>query len=222
MNKINEILEAYTQFQTYLATIQLDELKKQYTRKELTELKDQLRQIKKRELPYELDTLTEEMKKEEYPELLGVRYFPAVKDIDFLTEPEKIALDKMLGRQRPRNFFTDAMWRKITPHAKKQEALIQFLIEKAVIKEDKVMVCPHCGETHLTVRLSKEEADKLEQDIKAYQESRDLNLFDAICPRVETYCDECDVEVDWATRKEFHYKTLLTLAAEADRTLDAV
>ena len=64
VNQINEILEAYTQFQTYLSSIQLDELKKQYSRKELVAFADQLRQIKKRELPYELDTLTEEMKKE--------------------------------------------------------------------------------------------------------------------------------------------------------------
>ena len=84
MNKINEILEAYTQFQAYLDTIQLDELKKQYTRKELDELKDNLREIKKRELPYELGLLTDEMRKEEHPEILGVHYFPGHQGNRFL------------------------------------------------------------------------------------------------------------------------------------------
>ena len=226
VNIINEILEAYTQFQTYLSSIQLDELKKQCNRKELEAFTDQLRQINKRELPYELSLLTEEMKKEEYPELLGVRYFPVVKEIDFLTEPEKIALDKMLGRQKPSYFFTTAMWRRVTPNTKNHEPLIHFLIDKGVIKEDKVLVCPHCEDSHLTARLSATEAEILEQNIRAYQKSTSdeekSNLYGSITAVVADYCDECDGEADWIKMQELCFKPFLTLAAEADRTLDAV
>jgi hypothetical protein len=226
VNKLNEILEAYTQFQTYLSTIQLDELKKQHTRKELDELKDNLREIKKRELPYELGMLADEMRKEEHPEILGVHYFPVIKEIDFLTEPEKVALDKMLARQRKSYFLTANGWRVVTKTTAKHQPLVQFLLEKSIIKEEKVLVCPHCEDSHLTRRLSLKEVAKLESDIKAYQQATSYTERESLCDTIRScvneYCDECDAEVDWTTRTKFHYKTFHTVAAEADRTLDAV
>lgn len=218
MDMREEIIENIRKHNTYLESISLDELKKVYTRLELKEFYSQLHNEKIRPLAYELSQLTEEMKKEEFPDLLGVQYFPVIKKMDFLTQEEKIALDKYLARLRKN--YRARSWHLVTNDKDKYMQIEEFLLQKGVIKTSFVISCPHCNDNHLSNYLTKEEKEEFEESLDKYHQEKDYKALDEIARVMDyEYCDECEEEVSVEIVEEYNYEELILMVAAPDLTL---
>jgi len=95
-NYLQTIINKYTEFDTYLKQININEFK-QFTRDELTEFKNELPSyFSFRYLTSKINQIIENKKKQEYPELLGVHHYPEIKELDYISEENKIKLDNFL------------------------------------------------------------------------------------------------------------------------------
>lgn len=214
MDKREEILQKYQEFKRYLDSIDLEKLGQQYSRTELNALTEQLREVKIRSLGYEIGNLTKEMKKSEFPELLGIHHFPVLKEINFLSEKEKLELDKHLINFRP-GHYVQTLWRVIN-NSEQQKELTQFLIKKGVVEERHVVICPNGCDTHLSNYLTTEERAELEELMKNSNSSNsDYNKF------IEEICDECFYEFE-PSISNYKVKTYLKMIMERDKRLDNV
>jgi len=89
-NYLQTIINKYTEFDTYLKQININEFK-QFTRDELTEFKNELPSyFSFRYLTSEINDIIENKKLQEYPELLGVHHYPEIKELDCIFEENKI------------------------------------------------------------------------------------------------------------------------------------
>lgn len=96
MNKLDEIIIKYKEFNQYLHNVDIEELNT-YSRKELMELHDSIYKIEPAFVQTEIYKLIQKKKIEEYPQLLGVHHYPDISSIDFLAEEAKVKLDKYLA-----------------------------------------------------------------------------------------------------------------------------
>lgn len=209
MNNKQEILEKYMEFNRYLESINLDEFRKKYTRAELNQFEEDLRSIKLRSLSYEIRSITEEMKIQEYPELLGVHHYPILKEITFLSEEEKRKVDEFLIYFKPGRDYVQSLWKVIGVDKEKQ--LIQFLIDKKIVEERHVVICSICHEKHLSRFLTNNERAELEEMIQRKASYYDFEKY------IEFYCDECIK--DWDPNEKLVVETKIKLVMERDKRL---
>lgn len=219
MNQLEQILSQFQAFADYLQTIDTSELRKHYTRQELKEFLDKLYGIKMRSLAYEISKIIEEMKIEEYPELLGVHHFPELRNIDFLTEEQKKKLDEYLARYRKGNYVSLSGFRRITTDSHKVKQTENFLIEKGIVEERYFVLCPYCGEGHLSNELNKEEREQLELLLKNPDEE---DRYEKLIQFLPYCCMECECEPDLDHISDLKYKTVFKMAKERDTSLDYV
>jgi hypothetical protein len=223
-NEINleEIVRKFEEFSSYVAGIDREELKKQFTRKELDEFNEKIWNVRNINLWGDVRKIIDEKKLEEYPELLGVHNFPVLKEIDFMTEEEKITLDTKLTGYRVGDYLS-GFWR----FTKKEKELKEFLLDKGIIKKVYYLEC-NCEEYFLSEKLSEEEKNELEALFKkpnAEWTDADHELYNK---QLESYCNDCGACEDDSTVKEYfergsiHFKELLTVVAERDTSLDNV
>lgn len=210
-----EIINKYLEFSHYLESVNLNELRKKFTRKELNELKGILNNIEIRSLPYEIGEITEEMKKEEYPELLGIHHYPILKEIDFLTEREKLELDKFLVKFTPNRDYIQTFW-KVVKNPKKTDLLVEFLINQGIVEERHVILCPSCHESHMSIMMTNDEKETLKNLIQSKTDYEELEQY------LEMVCDECFSELEPSQIEDRCVKTYLLLVKERDKTLDHV
>lgn len=96
-SELQTIINKYQEFDSFLKGINVEDFKK-YSRAELKEFYEELRKYTFfRSLSLEVSKIMEEKKKEEYPELLEVHHYPDIKEIDFLSEEDRIKLDNYLA-----------------------------------------------------------------------------------------------------------------------------
>lgn len=171
--------------------------------------------IELRALPYEIGNMTEKMKKDEFPELLGIHHYPVLKEIDFLTEEEKLELDKFLVKFRPNRDYVQSFWR-VVKDSKKVDQLKQFLIEKGIVEERHVVKCPNCHQNHLSKMMTNEEKEKLKVLLQNKAE------YDKLDGYINLVCDECYCEVEPSEIDEYNMETYLKLVMERDKSLDNV
>ncbi|PGC56586.1 hypothetical protein COM24_07180 [Bacillus toyonensis] len=217
------IISKYNEFGEFLKTVDISELKQQYTRKELITLSESIRTSDLRSLWHEIYKLTEQLKLEEFPELLGVHNFPVLKKIDFMTENQKIELDKKLVSFRVGNYLP-YLGRYTDEHKKLEE----FLLENEMVEKEYVVTCPCCGRDEwLSGTLdtkTKEVLDKLLTK-EIVDECDDEEAFDNI---VDTTCQECDFYPELESMREYkskdqlHYKELLKMNVKRDTSLDNI
>lgn len=216
----SEILNKYTEFNEFLMSISLDGLRSSFSRQDLNEFKGELYNIKLRSLAYEISDMTEQMKLEEFPELLGVHHYPVLKEITFMTEEEKKKLDEQLIRFRVGDYVS-GLWR----YTKKEKELEEFLLEHKVISKRYIVDC-NCEEYWLSDVMSQDEKEKLETIInKENYEDADYEHYHKM---VHSYCDECgdDCDLDYVKQKfkngHMRFKEMLRMDMERDSSLDNV
>jgi peptide subunit release factor 1 (eRF1) len=217
MNDLEKIKEKFIEFNTYLESIDLNELRKKHTRAELKKLSEDLYSINIKSLAYEISKLVDEMKKEEFPELLGVHHFPDLREIDFLTDEKKIKLDEHLARVRVGNYLYGL--RNVIKDSKKIKMVEQFLLEKGIVEDRYYVLCPVCGTGHISNELNKEQKAELEEVVK------DLNhkeREETLEKYLEYICMDCEIEADIRNLTSLYFKTVYKMKKERDGSLDHV
>lgn len=217
MTDIQEVIQKFEEFNSFLESIDLKEWKEKYSRQEIKEFSRQLYQLKLRSLAYELSKLADEMKIEEFPQLLGVHRYPVIQKIDFLSEEKKIELDQFLGRFR-KGDYVSSFWR-VVPDSKLTKQIEGFLIEQGVLEERFVALCPNCSDEHISDMMTKQEKEALDALLK---EEPTWERYEKLENLLRYGCDECGYETDLERIKpeSMYFKTYLKLAMERDNRYD--
>lgn len=207
--ELQNIVNKYKEFKAYLEGIDINDFKK-YSRAELKEFREQLQGIGYfRTLSYEISQLMEEKKKEEFPQLLGVHHYPEIKNLDILSEEDKIELDKLLGCTRIRNFILEhsTAWRNVAKGWGKEteEKVLNFLTENEILEKNyKIEICHDCEifpqrvfDQYLRYFDLSKRIQNLTEEERCEYEFFDLAL--------DTYfmCTECGEEI-YLTEEYFH------------------
>lgn len=220
MTTFQQIIDKFNEFNSYLEGIDLDKMKQEHTRLELKKFSRDLYNLKVRSLAYEVRKIVDEMKIKEFPQLLGVHHFPIINNVDFLTENEKIELDKFLVKHRVGD-YVGGLWH-ITRNESKRKQLEEWLFQNGVIEEVYAVLCSHCHNGHISKILTHEEKSQLEINFKRYKETADYNDYEKIERVIEYICMECDHETEIDYISELHYKELYKMKLERDTSLDNV
>lgn len=159
--------------------------------------------------------IMEAKKAELYPEILGVHYFKEIKEIDFISEEEKVKLDRLLSK---RNI-------KIDEINSLDEKVIKFLLEKKILEKIYIVSCGHYHNFDCQERVfTNERVEKL----KAYWEKQSKGIEtsdeedEELCYGCfELYCDYDRVEITNLEEFEEHlYEIRYRLIKKPDRSLD--
>lgn len=215
-----EIISKYREFSGYLNSIDLSQLCSMYSRKELQELKDILHKIDIRSLPYELHTKIDEMKYQEFPQLLGVYRFPVINEIDFLSYQEKIDLDKHLGRLQV-NDPVLGLWRVIRIQ-ELQTKVLEWLVNRGVLNGVYGVLCPNCLGDMVSRRLAADEKLELEKKFMEYKKSGNDKDYYKLQKVIGLNCGECEEELNFLQVEKLEFKTEYRLKVERDKSLDCV
>ncbi|PGV23046.1 hypothetical protein [Bacillus cereus] len=217
------IISKYNEFGEFLKTVDISELKQQYTRKELITLSESIRTSDLRSLWHEIYKLTEQLKLEEFPELLGVHNFPVLKKIGFMTENQKIELDKKLVSFRTGEYLP-YLGRYTDEHKKLEE----FLLENEMIEKEYVVTCPCCGRSEwLSNTLDTKTKETLDELLtrENVDDCDDVETFNRIVDRI---CEECDFYPElesmrvYKAQNQLRYKELFKMKMKRDTSLDNV
>lgn len=218
-----EIISKYNEFEEFLKTVDISELKQQYTRKELIALSESIRTSDLRSLWHEIYKLTEQLKLEEFPELLGVHHFPILKEIDFMTEEEKIELDKKLVGFNVGHYLP-YLGRYTNEHKK----LEQFLLENNVVEKQYVVTCPCCGGNEWLSNTLDTQTKEAFDELLTKEIIDDCDDVEAFTNIVDRICDECDFYPElesmrvYKTQNQLRYKELLQMNMKRNTSLDNV
>lgn len=192
-----QILSIYRTLNEQLSQIDVPELKTQFNREELAELNREIYELKVAEpsIRKEIHELTEQMKKEERPQLLGVYRFPIINEIDFLSQESKVLLDKELAKYNTNQsgFPIDIHIFEGSEELKKKA--IEWLIEKDVLHIQYHTECPadDCCEPRYLVFTKKE---FLEEQVKYIQAHNFLESYNKLSEeeRAEKWDEHYDSE----------------------------
>jgi len=138
-NYLQTIINKYTEFDTYLKEININEFK-QFTREELTQFKNELPScFSFRYLTSEINDIIEEKKLQEYPELLGVHHYPEIKELNCISEEDKIKLDNFLVEWRLHSYL-HKYTHKLREMSKNWSdkiinEILEFLVSKEILKK---------------------------------------------------------------------------------------
>lgn len=153
-------------------------------------------------------------KAEIYPEILGVHYFPELKEIDWLSETEKVKLDRLLENRLTKSSQIQELGEKT----------IRFLIDKKILEKRYVLEC-HCGSFDCYERIITEDRlNKFKQYWKKEEsgiettdkEDEELNygciMLNCDNEEIEV-CNEIDLDTYLSDTRYIRIK-------QPDRTLD--
>ena len=143
-----QILSIFRTLNEQLNQIDVPSLKEQFNREELTELNREIYELKVAEpsIRKEIHELTEQMKKEELPQLLGVYRFPIINKIDFLSQESKVLLDKELAKYNTHQSGFNIGIHIFEGSAELKNKAIEWLIENDVLHIQYHTECPECDD----------------------------------------------------------------------------
>lgn len=213
MELFQEILNKYKEFATYLDSLDLKKMKSTYSREELKEFYQQLSQIHLRSFPFEISELIDEMKKEQYPQLLGVHHYPEIEKIQFISKEKKIELDKYLSYLRVGNYVYN-LWRYVNPEKKK--LLEDFLLSHGIIEKRYFFTCPHHPGEKLTTGYTLEEFNRIKEAIINFNDDILEDFYE------DLYCEECEDIVMYKNWNDRYVKVEFVLSKERDKTYDNI
>ena len=231
-NYLQTIINKYTEFNKYLNSINIEEFK-QLTRDELIEFKNELPScFSFRHLTSDVNEIIKEKKLQEYPELLGVHHYPEIKELNCISEEDKIKLDDFISVWRF-NSYLHEYTHKLKEINKNWEheiilKILEFLTSKQILERYyKLYIC--CD--YIIVN-----EEKLNKYLRLFElkESKDLSdkegeEFDNLYPELDylTYfCPDCDNEIE--ITKEMIMETinnpnyLYKIIKERDKSYDNV
>lgn len=221
-NILEKILQKKQEYADFLNSVDREEFR-QFSRAELKEFDTAMYNIK---TPmFRIPAMIQEKKEQEYPELLGVHRFPILKEIDFLSEEVKLALDKELAKFREGNYLTTSALYRIVGY--RQEKLVKqtldFLLDKGYIARHYHVLCPSCVDYSITRIMDQQTKDKLDAIINKEKITDEEEL---LLERTLGYmCEECHADFDplsMKKNKSITYKTLYKVMMSRDRSLDNV
>lgn len=158
----------------------------------ISKLSEKLRYKVSQDISCKLDMLYHKKREELYPEAYGVHYFPEIKEIDFLTEEEKILLDTKLA-QLSINDYTYII-RNTFRKAYKVKQIHDFLYSKGIVQKMYRITCD-CGES--TEWMSEESYNHFMINFALKHNQREPEYA-----YYTFYCDECDSEMELSTVEE--------------------
>lgn len=211
MVRLSEIKGKIEEFNQYIENIDLEELSENYTRKELEQFVKDVYRMDSPSIASKVSNLTKEMKIAEYPQLLGVHHFPVLENIPFLTDDEKIGLDKYLVRLHVGDYVF-GLWRIVDQE--KSEKLQNWLEENGVIENQYFVRCPHCHDEVLTV-LTEDEKRKIDDQNRE-------QTFQFLFEKIYSMCMECEMEIDIDSIEHITYEPVYKMKMERDTSLDHV
>lgn len=89
--------EYYQKLKIMNSKLDLDEINEKCSYKEVKEIYDTIKyRVDDNDIIDRLKSIMKEKKETEYPEVLGVQYYPEIKEFNFLSEKFKVKLDKIL------------------------------------------------------------------------------------------------------------------------------
>jgi len=219
MNQLHSIIEKHKEFNSFLESINLDSLRMEYSREQLKAFSKELHQLNTRSLSFEVGKIIEEMKKVEFPQLLGVHHYPIINELSILNESEKIALDKHLSKLRVGN-YVHRLW-SVVKNEDKVEKVEAFLLDKSVVEKVYAVLCPSCSDAKLTKLMNEQEKENLTTTLT---QKPTWERFEELESIFSYGCDECSYEVDFDKLcvENVAFKTYIKLIMERDKTLDHV
>ena len=231
-NQLQTIINKYTEFNKYLNSININEFK-QLSREELIEFKNELPSyFSFRYLNSEIDEIIKEKKLQEYPELLGVHHYPDIKELDFISEEDKIKLDEFISAWGFNSYLHEytRKLRDINENWNHKIAIkiLEFLTLKQILKRYyKLYIC--CD--YIIV-----DEEKLNKYLRLFElkESKELSdkegkEFDNLYTKLDyltCFCPDCDNEIE--ITKEMIMDTvnnpnyLYKIVKERDKSYDNV
>ena len=196
-NYLQTIINKYTEFDTYLKEININEFK-QFTREELTQFKNELPScFSFRYLTSEINDIIEEKKLQEYPELLGVHHYPEIKELNCISEEDKIKLDNFLVEWRLHSYL-HKYTHKLREMSKNWSdkiinEILEFLVSKQILERYyKMYICCDyiiIDEEKINKYLRSFELSKIKElsddEWKEYDKlQQELNYVYDYCPRM--------------------------------------
>lgn len=200
--------------------VDLDEIKSKLSYKEAKELyKLILSRSNNKARCEEIKKIVEDKKIEEYPQIKDVHYYPIIKNIDFLSNKEKISLDRFIkDSYRNRRYAEDI--------EDLDDRIKDFLIDNNIIEKRYIFHCD-CGSFECDDKVvTQERFDKLkdywikeEQGLTTHEEDEEMRYgcFETGCWN-DGSVEICSLDDFNDNLRRIDYKVLL----EPDMTLDNI
>jgi len=234
-NYLQTIINKYTEFDTYLKQININEFK-QFTRDELTEFKNELPSyFSFRYLTSKINQIIENKKKQEYPELLGVHHYPEIKELDYISEENKIKLDNFLVEWGWNSYLHEytpkltGIFKNWSNEIVNLSNILEFLASKQILERYyKMYIC--CD----YIIVDEEKINKYLRYFELYKNNDELSEkeweeFDKLQNKLNynyEYCPECDSEIQITEEMIMDtinkYSYLYKIIKERDKSYDKI
>lgn len=213
-NANNIALKVYQELKDISSDIDLEDVKK-LSYQEVKDFYKLIMYVSNDKTTSSVKEIMESKKAELYPEVLGVHYFKEIKEIDFISEEEKIKLDRLLSK---RNIRRDAI-------SSLDEKVIEFLLEKKIVEKIYIVSCGHYHNFDCQKRVFSSERVEM---LKSYWEKQSKGIEttneedEELCYGCfEICCDYDRIEVTNLEEFEEHlYEIRYRLIKKPDRSLD--
>lgn len=213
-NADNIALKKYQELKDMSSNIDLEDVKK-LSYQEVKEFFKLIIYMNNDETTSNVKEIMEAKKAELYPEILGIHYFKEIKEIDFISEEEKIKLDRLLSKRNIKRNEINSL----------DEKVVNFLLEKKILEKNYVVSCSHYHNFDCQERVfTSEKVEKLKSYWKKLsngEETTDEEDEELNCGCFELYCDYDRIEITNLEEFEEHlYEIRYKLIKNPDRTLD--
>jgi len=230
-NQLQTIINKYNEFNKYLNSINIEEFK-QLSREELIEFKNELPScFSFRYLNSEIDEIIKEKKLQEYPELLGVHHYPEIKELNCISEEDKIKLDEFISSWGFNSYLHEYTHKLRDIKDWNNEIaikILEFLTSKQILKRyyrlyiccDYIIVDEEKLNKYLRLFELKESKELSDKEDKEYN-----NLYLEL-DYLTCFCPDCDNEIE--ITKEMIMETinnpnyLYKIIKERDKSYDNV
>ncbi len=136
----NNVHELYKELKKVNSMIDLEEVQRDLNYGQVKELFNMLSySISEKDVQDELEKIMDNKKIEEYPKILGVHYYPIIKEMDFISEERKIELDRFIEGCNRRA----SLKRDISIELNSEE--IKFLVDNEILEPIYSFYCNCCG-----------------------------------------------------------------------------
>ena len=216
-----EILMKHNEFADYVNGIDYEALRKSFTRQEIEALTKMLREINTQSVTLELAKLTEEMKREEYPQLNSVHHFPIINEMSSLSQIEKEKLDEYLVMLNKGNIIY-SLHLKFAPGLNNGRVENE-LVEKELAERVYVAKCPYSCQGNVSIFLNQVEKDAFTAEVEQYQENGDTTAGEDAIERLQSgYCHDCEESLELDDLPTITFQHNLRFIGDRDRSLDNV
>lgn len=149
-----------------------------------------------------------QMKKQEEVQSKPIKkyHFPAIENISFLTEEEKVKLDNKLIIVRKGESI--AGLREVTKDRSKQKEIEEWLGKQDMVQVTFAALCPICSEL-ITDCMSEKEKEELQTLFATYKKEYNEEVEEKLRNICTNMCLDCEMLEDSNDVKELRFKNIL-------------